>query len=87
MEPNDGWLAGSILDGHNVETQWAFLDVAFTEEIVGGANQDFVLVLRNAHFRQCGLAFDRQTGADLHNGKGVGVVANQSSSPFARDGI
>lgn len=41
VEANDGRMAGGIVYGEDVEAAGAFADMAFGEEVEGGAGEDF----------------------------------------------
>lgn len=60
MQANNGRLAGSIVDGHNVKAQTALYDMALAKEIMCGANEGLVLFLRDAQFGKRELAFYRK---------------------------
>jgi hypothetical protein len=45
VQANERRLARRVIDGHNVKTQRALLDVALAKEIMRGTNQGFVFFL------------------------------------------
>jgi hypothetical protein len=59
VQANNGRLAGSIVDGHNVKAQRALYDMALAKEIMRGANEGLVLFLPDAQFGKRELAFTR----------------------------
>src|SRR5208337_2247543 len=55
VQPHGGRLAGNVVNRHHVKPQRALFQVAFAQEVVGGAHQDGVLFLRDAQFWHSGL--------------------------------
>lgn len=84
MDPDDRWVAGRIVDRHNVKSQWAFLDVTFTQEIMRGAHEHTVLFRGNALFR---LAILPSSCARVRTSSNTKVSLSKpmrSISPLAR---
>jgi hypothetical protein len=57
VQANNGRLAGSIVDGHNVKAQRALFDVALAKEIMRRTNEGFVFFLGDAQFGSANLPF------------------------------
>jgi hypothetical protein len=65
VQANNGRLAGSIVDGHNVKAQRALFDVALAKEIMRRTNEDFVFFLGDAQFGKRKFALYGQASANL----------------------
>jgi hypothetical protein len=82
MEPYGGWLAGSVVNRHHVKPQRTFFQVSFAQEVVSSADKDSVLFLRDAQFRQSGLAFHGEARAHFHKSQCLAIEADQVDLAF-----
>jgi hypothetical protein len=77
VKANDGRLAGSVIDRHNVKAQRALLEMALAKEIVRGANEGFVFSGGDAQFGEAEFAFDGKTSANLNERQGITIEADE----------
>ena len=86
MQAENRGRAGRVVDGHNVKPQRAFLDVAFVQEVVRGADKHATLLRGNAQFGQSGLAFLFGTSAYLDEDQRVSIKSERPISPLTPEG-
>ena len=66
VQANDGRLAGSVIDSHNVKAQGAVLEMALAKEVMRRSmNQGFVFFLGAAQFRKREFAFHREASVNF----------------------
>lgn len=85
MQPNDGRLAGRVVDGHNIEAQWALFQMALAKEVMRGANEGFVFFLSDAQFGKPEFAFHGETSANLNKRQRISIA--EAGGIFCGHGI
>jgi hypothetical protein len=59
----------------------------FAQEIVHGANEDFMFFAGAAWFRQGFLVFAGAASTDFYERQGVSIKTDQVDSPLSREGM